>query len=93
MTRADLDYALEARSYILMEHHLEEGSISDRVVPQYYDAWTFAVETHIPERLRLVRMVLLERVTGDTMEDIILQKQDVGKEECRSVLTRVIDAE
>ncbi|KAK0736562.1 hypothetical protein B0T21DRAFT_348607 [Apiosordaria backusii] len=91
MSRADLDYALEASSYILMETRVGQGH--PVVAPRYHDSWTFPLQTHRPGYPRWVRMILLEFVEGEVMQDMITQNKRVRKKKRISVLRRVIEAE
>jgi len=64
MLLADYDYAVEARAYDSM-HDTE--AVVGKLVPVYYGAWTFCLDTSQPGRRRWVRMLLLELVHGETM--------------------------
>jgi serine/threonine protein kinase len=70
MTLADRDYAIEAWAYKTMQL---APNIVGKIVPGYHGAWTFSVDTDVPDRRRWVRMVLLQLVSGETVFDKILR--------------------
>ncbi|KAG7290329.1 hypothetical protein NEMBOFW57_000329 [Staphylotrichum longicolle] len=66
MTRADMDYSIEAHAYSTMQ-----PVIGGTIVPAYYGSWTFAQDTNQPDRQRWIRMILVEFIQGECMLDII----------------------
>jgi len=67
MTLADADYATEAWAYETLQPVKEVS----RLLPSYYGAWTFALETGRPRPQRWVRMILLQLLPGETVLDKI----------------------
>jgi serine/threonine protein kinase len=67
MFAPDCDYAIEAYAYDLM-HPVIGGTI----VPAYFGAWTFSLDTGRPNQQRWVRMILMELVQGECMLDMML---------------------
>lgn len=64
---AENDYSTEARAY----EHLESAKETGSFAPAYYGSWTFCLPISIngKSRTRSVRMILIERLHGTTIED------------------------
>jgi hypothetical protein len=75
MTLADRDYAIEAWAYESMQ---PVETVGGRVVPEYFGAWTFALDTDEQNRQRWVRMILLQLIPGETALHIIVRAQQDG---------------
>ncbi|KAK4195831.1 hypothetical protein QBC40DRAFT_15531 [Triangularia verruculosa] len=67
MTRADLDYSLEAYTYFDLRNRPEFADF----LPRYYGSWTFSRPAGRPGQSRPVRMNLLGTVDGETMSNMI----------------------
>ncbi|KAK4196325.1 hypothetical protein QBC40DRAFT_183717, partial [Triangularia verruculosa] len=89
MSRADLEYAIEANAYMLIDKRVALGD--PVVAPEYHGSWTFAVPTHRPEHPRWVRLILLERLDGDVMRDMISQGKLPDEEQRMAVLQKLVD--
>ncbi|KAK3898548.1 hypothetical protein C8A05DRAFT_37868 [Staphylotrichum tortipilum] len=76
MMLADADYATEAWAYEIMQP--VEG-VAAKLVPEYFGAWTFALDTNHPGRQRWVRMILLELLARETILDKIRKATDDNK--------------
>ncbi len=70
MTLADSDYATEAWAYETMQPVKGVGA---RLVPGYYGAWTFALDTGRARGQRWVRMLLLQLLPGETVLSKIMR--------------------
>ncbi len=99
MTVADKDYAIEAWAYEEMQ---PVDTVGNKLVPTYYGAWTFSLDTGRDGQRRWVRMLLLQLVEGETMSAKILRATENGtvqdsllpNEEWRlGVLKNIIDAD
>ncbi|KAL2127513.1 hypothetical protein VTI74DRAFT_10621 [Chaetomium olivicolor] len=75
MTWADRDYSIKAWAYRTMQ-----PVIGGTIVPRYFGSWTFALDAAPPgashsdagqQRKRWVRMILIERVQGECMFNMI----------------------
>lgn len=88
MACADRDYALEARAYMALQDTPEED-----FAPKFYGSWTFPLETdHSEKPVRWVRMILLERGEGETMQEL-LSRGELADEPVRlAVLKQLLEA-
>jgi serine/threonine protein kinase len=87
--QADCDYAIESAAYTELEHSTVLGGIA----PDYFGSWTMDLTTHIGDELvtRVVRMILMEYVTGVRMLD--LDPENLAREERENIMRRLIEGD
>lgn len=64
---ADKDYCREVAAYLELDE-----KFGGKETPRYFGSWTFQLPLDLPDgqRLRDIRMILMERIKGHTMLDI-----------------------
>lgn len=67
--RSDLHYSREVAAYNELDRFV--SGVCGMVVPKFYGSWTFQIPVSLPtgERMRDVRMILMERVHGRSMAE------------------------
>lgn len=66
-TEADKDYCREVAAYLEVEEQF-----GGRETPKFYGSWTFRMPIELPDaqKTRDVRMILMERIQGNTMSEM-----------------------
>ena len=88
-TEADHDYTIEAAAYSA----LRDTKIQVSIMPIYHGSWTAEVliEVEGQQRLREIRIILLEHIEGTPMRDI--NPFDLTREARENTMCKVIEAE
>ncbi|GAB1191418.1 hypothetical protein APSETT444_000590 [Aspergillus pseudonomiae] len=80
---ADYDYTHECAAYT----HLSD--LQGSVIPRFFGSYN--LKTRIGKHFRLVRLILVERINGLSMDR--LDPENFSKEECQDIMKQIVDGE